>query len=420
MVDLMALLNQNPVLGSLLGVGAAGSLLYGLKEAGYTAVAKAKRQLTTTLELHTEEPAFDWVNEWLSHHPSVHRARTLQVKDNSPPSSASSDEFRKKTWNLMPGNGDLWIWHDGGPVFIHRERNEKRLKDVDKLTLTTIGRSQARLRSIVADARKLRDGEERLYVYLWRGSWESIQPKRPREASTLFLPDRVVEEALADAGWFFGAEELHAKRGIPYRRGWLLEGEPRSGKSSLVAAVASHFKRPICYVNLSTVLDDNELISAFSSAEKGAIFLIEDADASGGAAKRRPVDREMLAAAADEAERGLPSTFDVKDIVGKGITLSGLLNSIDGVPATEGRLLVITTNFVERLDPALLGGGRVGRRWRFGKMQRPEAERMARAFFEDGVPPEVRERIEAWRPVAAADWQEALIAAEQARVGRPL
>ncbi|KAF7503414.1 hypothetical protein GJ744_003897 [Endocarpon pusillum] len=42
-----------------------------------------------------------------------------------------------------------------------------------------------------------------------------------------------------------------------------------------------------------------------------------------------------------------------------GITMSGLLNAIDGVASQEGRVLIMTTNFPERLDDALIQPGRV-------------------------------------------------------------
>ena len=41
------------------------------------------------------------------------------------------------------------------------------------------------------------------------------------------------------------------------------------------------------------------------------------------------------------------------------VTLSGLLNCLDGVTSTEARLLFMTTNYLERLDPALIRPGRV-------------------------------------------------------------
>jgi chaperone BCS1 len=53
-----------------------------------------------------------------------------------------------------------------------------------------------------------------------------------------------------------------------------------------------------------------------------------------------------------------------------GITFSGLLNALDGVAAQEGKVLVMTTNHVERLDPALVRPGRIDIRCYFGLASR--------------------------------------------------
>lgn len=41
------------------------------------------------------------------------------------------------------------------------------------------------------------------------------------------------------------------------------------------------------------------------------------------------------------------------------LTLSGLLNAIDGVASAEDRILFMTTNYIEQLDEALIRPGRV-------------------------------------------------------------
>ncbi|EAA31877.3 hypothetical protein GE21DRAFT_7334 [Neurospora crassa] len=53
--------------------------------------------------------------------------------------------------------------------------------------------------------------------------------------------------------------------------------------------------------------------------------------------------------------RRRPSPYDRE----RGISLSGLLNAIDGVASHEGRVLIMTTNKPEKLDEALLRPGRV-------------------------------------------------------------
>jgi chaperone BCS1 len=44
--------------------------------------------------------------------------------------------------------------------------------------------------------------------------------------------------------------------------------------------------------------------------------------------------------------------------MGRSVTFSGLLNALDGVRSQEGRILMMTTNHREKLDPALLRPGR--------------------------------------------------------------
>lgn len=65
-----------------------------------------------------------------------------------------------------------------------------------------------------------------------------------------------------------------------------------------------------------------------------------------------------------------------------GITLSGLLNAIDGVASQEGRVLVMTTNFPEKLDSALVRPGRVDLKVAFGLAGRKEMRELFQRMYE--------------------------------------
>ena len=54
---------------------------------------------------------------------------------------------------------------------------------------------------------------------------------------------------------------------------------------------------------------------------------------------------------------------------------------IDGVTASEGRILVMTTNHAEKLDPALLRPGRVDMTITFGYAARDDIEELFRAIY---------------------------------------
>jgi chaperone BCS1 len=60
----------------------------------------------------------------------------------------------------------------------------------------------------------------------------------------------------------------------------------------------------------------------------------------------------------------------------KRISLSGLLNAIDGVASHEGRVLVMTTNKPEKLDDALIRPGRVDLQVAFGNASTKQIEEL--------------------------------------------
>ncbi|MEO5931625.1 MAG: AAA family ATPase, partial [Candidatus Kapaibacterium sp.] len=76
------------------------------------------------------------------------------------------------------------------------------------------------------------------------------------------------------------------------------------------------------------------------------------------------------------------------------ITFSGLLNAIDGVAAQAGRVIILTTNHPERLDPALVRPGRIDLEHELTTCDADMLERFFRRFFPDA---------EAWRVALFAE-----------------
>ena len=74
----------------------------------------------------------------------------------------------------------------------------------------------------------------------------------------------------------------------------------------------------------------------------------------------------------------LSSFFDIARL-----TFSGLLNAIDGVTSTEGRIVFMTTNYVDRLDPALIRPGRVDLMQYIGYSTQAQCDAMFRRFYPD-------------------------------------
>jgi len=135
--------------------------------------------------------------------------------------------------------------------------------------------------------------------------------------------------ALSEARLWKKSETWHKERLLPWKRGWLLYGAPGNGKTSFVRALAQDLNMPINVFNLSHMSND-DFESAWRRTLENApcIALIEDIDA----------------------------VFDGrKNIINPqmGITFDFILNSIDGIENSDGVFLIITTNNIDKIDPAI-------------------------------------------------------------------
>jgi len=114
----------------------------------------------------------------------------------------------------------------------------------------------------------------------------------------------------------------------------LLYGPPGTGKTSFTQAIAGAKNLNLCYVNLSKKdLNDESFNRMLQDAPTKSILLLEDIDAL-----------------FEQREGG--------ELYSRDLSFSGFLNALDGVRSQEGQILFMTTNHIEKLDPALLRPGR--------------------------------------------------------------
>ncbi|KAH8756085.1 hypothetical protein F5883DRAFT_430046, partial [Diaporthe sp. PMI_573] len=116
------------------------------------------------------------------------------------------------------------------------------------------------------------------------------------------------------------------------------------------------------------------LLALFNSLPRRCIVLLEDIDTAGLArlSDDQDDDYNLLQGNGSELKRRGRSDDQ------KGISLSGLLNAIDGVASNEGRVLIMTTNKPEILDDALIRPGRVDMQVEFTYVTRGTGERALR------------------------------------------
>jgi chaperone BCS1 len=230
-------------------------------------------------------------------------------------------------------------------------------------TLTIWGtRNRELLLELIAEASEAWDAAHprSLHYYYHRYSYWRSRPLAERPRSTVYLPNGMLEDILEDAREFLSKEKAFHKLGIPWRHGILFYGPPGGGKTTLVQCIASELHLPLYYLSLSSLASRDDLAELLDSMVPGALLLIEDIDAIGAAAERmsaKPSETTTPNSAAPLAQTTVVATTQSK------ITASDLLNFIDGIIASQGRLLIMTTNHPEILDRALTRPGRVDKKW---------------------------------------------------------
>ncbi|KAF2290775.1 hypothetical protein GH714_015390 [Hevea brasiliensis] len=198
-----------------------------------------------------------------------------------------------------------------------------------------------------------------LYTYDHDGSvWESTVFKHPASFETLALEPDLKESIVRDLDLFLQRKKYFQSVGRAWKRGYLLYGPPGTGKSTLVAAIANYLRFHIYDLQLQGVRNDSDLRRILTSTTNRSILLIEDIDCSTKSSRARSRSRIPNNDDSDDDDR---DQSDDRLSFHPGVTLSGLLNFIDGLWSSCGdeRVIIFTTNYKDKLDPALLRPGRM-------------------------------------------------------------
>jgi DNA polymerase III delta prime subunit len=218
-----------------------------------------------------------------------------------------------------------------------------------------------------------------------------------RALEALVFPDRTMKLADEARRWR-ASREWYRDRGIPWKRGWLLYGPPGTGKTALARAFAEDLDLPIYVYNLA-LLSNRDLVEGWRAMQKNlpCIALIEDIDNVFHGREfvaRRDMTLPLLFAR--RRREGEESTRDCEPI--GPLTFDCLLNCIDGVDRNDGVFLIITTNDVDKIDPALgrprtgpgdaaeflsSRPGRIDKAIELGPLGVPEMKRLARRLLGD-------------------------------------
>lgn len=297
--------------------------------------------------------------------PRMHHL-SIMTEQTQLPNGATQTDFA-----LVPGPGRHLLRYGSSFLLVNRVRESKSMdynkgRPWETVTLTTLYSQKDILPEIFKEAHALaqQSTEGKTIIYHPESiGWKPFgQPRRKRPLSSVILDKGLASRIVDDVRDFLGSGKWYYDRGIPYRRGYLLHGPPGSGKTSFIQALAGELDYGIAQLNLSQRgLTDDRLNALLELVPQRTIVLLEDADAA--FANRRQMDSDGYQ--------------------GANVTFSGLLNALDGVGSAEERILFLTTNYVERMDEALIRPGRIDMTVYLGDVSRWQVAQFWDRFYGD-------------------------------------
>lgn len=251
-------------------------------------------------------------------------------------SPENSVEFPKTV--LVPGFGVHFFVYRKRLFKITRSSNGSDSSVIFKETLTikALTRDKSIIESLIEEVYpSFSEIENKTVVFRWSKSgsyWNKIRvTARPWESVRLNSEiSSKIEKALLN---YSTNRTWYLANGLPHKLTILLKGEPGTGKTSLIRAVAARTKKDLYVFNIANMKDEDFQL-ALENKNPGGILCFEDVDVSKGATSREHSNRE-------------------------DVSLSTLLNSLDGIIPLDDTIVFLTTNHPETLDPALCRPGRI-------------------------------------------------------------
>lgn len=350
-------------------IGLVGGAMTWLRNTPTRLSRWAVSQGTVTVDVTSDDASYDWLVAWMNRLDYAKRARRLSA-------STVRQDSGAEHLALVPAPGEHVFRYKGRIVWLRRDRKDddknssSRYRRPETLHITMIGRDQRVLRQLLQDARDAettaRSEDARLYVSIY-GSWYAAGFVKDRPLESVVLREGLTDELVGSMRRFLENVEWYRAMGIPHRTGFLFYGPPGTGKSSCVVGLAGALGLDVYSVALgSKSITDEGLLSMLHGVKTRSIILLEDIDAIRAARDRGPSEDGSTADAATTSPLTpalTPATdSDSADSVDTPLTVSGLLNALDGVAAREGCIVIMTSNHADRLDPALVRPGRIDHR----------------------------------------------------------
>ncbi|XP_059559159.1 mitochondrial chaperone BCS1 isoform X2 [Myotis daubentonii] len=347
--DFVLTLKDNPYFGAGFGLVGVGTALALARKGAQLGLVAFRRHYMITLEVPARDRSYAWLLSWLTRHSTRTQHLSVETSYLQHESGRISTKFE-----FVPSPGNHFIWYQGKWIRVERSR-EMQMIDLqtgtpwESVTFTALGTDRKVFFNILEEARALalEQEEGKTVMHTAVGSeWRPFgYPRRRRPLNSVVLEQGLADRIIKDIREFIDNPKWYIDR-----------------------ALAGELEHSICLLSLTdSSLSDDRLNHLLSAAPQQSLVLLEDVDAaflSRDLAVQNPIKYQGLGR----------------------LTFSGLLNALDGVASTEARIVFMTTNHVDRLDPALIRPGRVDMKEYVGYCSYWQLTQMFQRFYPGQAP----------------------------------